>query len=361
MWQYWVLFILPAFKAVSNLQPQSLKEQAEPNSRWPGWWWVMFIALVMMIGLRHEVGGDWRSYLGILDFATGISLKEALTRSDPGYMLLNWLAAETRLGMYLVNTVCAVFFSWGLVAFCRTQPRYWLALTVAMPYLITVVAMGYSRQGVAIGVAMLGLVALSKGRILRFVLYLGLAATFHKSALILMPLAALAGTERRVFTLFWLTVAGALLFILLLQESVEGLITNYVEAQIDSSGAAIRVAMNAVPAALFLLLRKRFRMEPTERRFWTWMAWGALGFVVLLKVSPSSTAVDRVALYWIPLQLFVWSRLPEALGRKIRFKAFFVYAVVAYSAAILFVWLFFATHAHSWLPYQFYPWVALTR
>ena len=112
---------------------------------------------------------------------------------------------------------------------------------------------------------------------------------------------------------------------------------------------------------VFLLLRKRFALEPAERIFWTWMAWGALGFVVLLYVSPSSTAVDRVALYWIPLQLFVWSRVPDALGRPGGVNVFWVYAVVGYSAAVHFVWLFFATHSHFWLPYQFYPWVWLWR
>ncbi len=91
------------------------------------------------------------------------------------------------------------------------------------------------------------------------------------------------------------------------------------------------------------------------------MAWGALAFVVLLYVSPSSTAVDRVALYWIPLQLFVWSRVPDAMGRPGSANAFWVYTVVAYSAVVHFVWLFFATHAHLWLPYQFYPWVWLWR
>lgn len=359
MWPYLLLFLLPAYRAVSNLRPQSLKVQAAPSASWPGWWWVMFGALVLMVGLRHEVGTDWGNYLGILNFAADASFQEAMTRSDPAYMALNWLAVETGLGMYLVNTVCAALFAWGLVAFCRTQPRYWLALTVAMPYLITVVAMGYNRQGVAIGLAMLGLVALGQRRILRFVLWLTLAAAFHKSALVLLPLAALAGTERRVFTLLWLAVAGVLLYVLLLQEAVDRLTALYVDRELASSGAAIRVAMNALPAAVFLLLRKRFHLEPAQRRFWTWMALGALAFVVLLKVSPSSTAIDRVALYWIPLQLFVWSRLPEALGGSIGAKAVWVYAVVAYSAAVLLVWLLFASNAKAWLPYQFYPWSLL--
>ena len=86
------------------------------------------------------------------------------------------------------------------------------------------------------------------------------------------------------------------------------------------------------------------------------MAWGALAFVLLLVISPSSTAVDRVALYWIPLQLFVWARVPDALGHPGAANAGLVYAVVGYSATVHFVWLFFAENANSWLPYQFYPW-----
>lgn len=355
MWPYLLLFFLPAFRAISNLRSYSLHTPPEHGSHWPGWWWVMFGLLVLMIGLRDKVGGDWSSYLNHLDLTTGVSITAALSQSDPAYSLLNWISAKFGLGIYFVNSVCGVLFAWGLVAFCRTQPRHWLALTVAVPYLITVVAMGYSRQGVAIGLAMLGLVALGQGQVLRFMLWLALAATFHKSALILMPLAVLARTERRFFTLLWLALAGSLLFILLLQESVKSLTTNYVVAQMESSGAMIRVAMNAFPATVFLLFRKRFQLDAIQSSFWTWMAWGALAFVVLLKLSPSSTAVDRVALYWIPLQLFVWSRLPDALGRNGFAKSMWVYTVVAYSAAVLLIWLVFGSNANSWLPYNFYP------
>jgi hypothetical protein len=87
------------------------------------------------------------------------------------------------------------------------------------------------------------------------------------------------------------------------------------------------------------------------------MALGALAFVLLLKISPSSTAVDRVALYWIPLQLFVWSRIPDALASSNAGKLFWTTSVVFYSTAVLFVWLIFGDHAVYWLPYQFYPWV----
>ena len=114
--------------------------------------------------------------------------------------------------------------------------------------------------------------------------------------------------------------------------------------------------MNVVPAAALLLWRKRFVLPAQDRNLWTIVSLAALAAVVALALSRSSTAVDRVALYMIPLQLFVFSRLPDVLGggKQVRF---WVNAIVAYYALVLFVWLFFSVHSKYWLPYSFYPFV----
>ena len=356
MWPYFLLFLVPAVLAWPITRPLAI---ADPWLRWPSQWRNVFLLLVLMIGLRHEVGGDWLTYIDHIDRVRGLPLSEALKSGDPAYALLNLLATQLGGGAYFVNTVCAFIFAWGLVVYCRSMPLPWLALVVAVPYLVMVVAMGYTRQGVAIGLAMLGLVALDKGRVLNFVLWVALAATFHKSAVILIPLAIFHKTSRA--WLEWVIVVGAsvLLYGLLLRDSVETLKAGYLEAQYQSSGAAIRVVMNALPAAIFLKWRNRFYLSPAQRTFWTWMSLGALAFVVLLVISPSSTAVDRVALYWIPLQLFVWSHLPVALGQPGKASRRWVQRIVIYSAAVQLVWLFFAQTAFAWLPYQFYPWVAV--
>jgi hypothetical protein len=354
MLPYWFLFLLPACLAASAPRLPT----AAPG-RLPFLWRVMFIVLVLAIGLRHEVGGDWYNYSRHLDSAGGMTFLEAVARGDPAYSALNWFSAYADLGLYFVNTACAVVFTSGLVAFCRAQPRPWVALVVALPYLVTVVAMGYTRQGAAIGFAMLGLVALSDQKILRFVVFVGLAATFHKSAVILMPLALLAASKRRSWTVLWVAVSSVLFYVLLLHDSVASLTEGYIEAQYASSGAAIRIAMNSVPALVFLLFRRRFVMSPADRSFWTWMSLGALAFIALLVISPSSTAVDRIALYWIPLQLFVLSRLPNAMGPPHGRNDVWVCLIVLYSAVVMFVWLSFADNAYAWLPYQFYPWVML--
>jgi hypothetical protein len=358
MWPYWLLLLIPAYWAITRQRPMktAIKQQAK---HLPGIWLVVFLLLTMMIGFRHEVGGDWPTYIQHISGMQGTLFSEALTSNDPAYSVLAWSGVQFGAGVYLVNLVCAIFFTSGLIVFCRSQPLPWLALAVAVPYLVTVVAMGYTRQGVAIGIAMLGLVAMSQGNTLRFVLWIGLAAAFHKSAIILVPLAVLASTQRRVFTLIWVFITGLALFVLLLQESVDLLMAGYIEASYQSSGAAIRIAMNALPAAFFLIFRTRFELSPQQRVFWTWMAWSALLFVVMLMLSPSSTAVDRVALYWIPLQLFVWSRLPQAMGRRAGTQLQWLMVVLVYAFAVHLVWLFYADHRMSWLPYKFFPWTWL--
>jgi hypothetical protein len=54
---------------------------------------VIFVLLVLMVGLRHEVGGDWSSYLVHVESAGDQSLLGAVSTGDPAYSLLNWLGA----------------------------------------------------------------------------------------------------------------------------------------------------------------------------------------------------------------------------------------------------------------------------
>ena len=187
-------------------------------------------------------------------------------------------------------------------------------------------------------------------------LWVAVAATFHKSAVLLVPLAILATQSSRLWAGLWVGIATAALYYLLLADNVNNSVTDYLEAGYKSEGAAVRIAMNALPATILLLFRKRFVWQPAERNLWIGMSVLALASVGWLLVSSSSTAVDRVALYLIPLQLFVFARLPDVLGRG-RGVRMWVIAVVLYYAVVLLVWLNFATHAFAWVPYH--SWVFL--
>lgn len=350
MWPYWLMFLLPAIASLSG----SVKPQL-PSRKMTAGWGVTGVVLALLIGWRQQVGGDWGNYAAHYADAISTPLEALLTKGDPGYWLLLGWAAHEGISYQTANLFFGIIFTIGLVAFCRQQPRPWLALTVAVPYLVIVLGMGYTRQGVALGLIMLGLVALGRGVLWKFVLCAALAATFHKSAVVLVPLAILATPRGRLWTFIWVGIAALGLYWSLLESSSEQLYASYVESEMESQGARIRVAMNVLPALLLLRYRKRFAWSSdTERNLWQILAWLSLASAILLITTSASTAVDRMALYLIPLQLFVFTRVPDALSH-IQGRAAWIQAIIIYYALVLFIWLVFATHAPYWLPYRFYP------
>lgn len=315
--------------------------------------WLVF---TLFIGLRDEIGADWLNYLPKVQQQIGAPLDYPLSLSEPGYALANWIGANLNWDIFGVNLICGGLFSVGLVRYCRQQPYPWLALALAFPYLTVVVAMGYSRQGVAIGLELLALLALERDRLLQFLAWIGLASTFHASALtmLVLPLATIRRNLGRLTGLLRLLLLGGAgygLYNAILSGSVEAYQEAYLEAQYQSQGALIRVALCVLPALIFLWKRREFPITPQQRSTYTLMSWLAVAAGIGLVVSPSSTAVDRVALYLIALQIFVGSYLP--LIRLQGFStALWRQLLVLFSLAVLSVWLFFAAHASAWIPYR---------
>jgi hypothetical protein len=356
---YWLMFLIPAGLALrESVRKQVLTDAWRAETfRFPGLWWLILLALTLLVGWRFQVGGDWGNYLRNFDRAFYLSGDLDWWLNDPGYRLLEYVSVQFGWGIYGVNLLAGALFSLGLVVFCRHLPRPWLALAVSIPYLVMILGMGYSRQGIALGLLMIGLVTLGRGEVTKFLVWAVIAATFHKSAVVLIPLAALAASQRRVFVVFWAVIVTGISYVVLLQDAVEGLRSGYIDAQYQSQGALVRLLMNALPAALLLWKRRRFETTIPKQKLYFWMAVIGVGLAVLSYYSPSSTAVDRMGLYILPLQLMVFSYLPEVLGKRRGNNTIWVLLVLAYYASVEFVWLNFATHAFAWIPYQFYPWL----
>lgn len=352
MWMYWAMFFVPALAAV--VERANSPDQRHVRRGLPLAWFTAWAVTALIVGLRWQVGGDWFNYEANLDKLSGITFSEAITSPDPGFSLLSWITLEMDWGVVGVNMMVAPLFALALVRFCSSLPRPWLALAVAVPYLVVVVAMGYTRQGVALACGMLGLLALSRRAPRTFLFWVVLGATFHKTAVLLLPIAMLVQKRNRLLTAVYAVVVTIGAYFLLLSDSVDDLYENYVVAEYQSEGAFIRLLMNAVPAALFLRYHRKFGFTPAQTTLWRWFAWISLVLLAILFVTDASTAVDRVGLYMLPLQLVVFSRLPDVFGHRPRDVRIWVGIVVVYYAVVFFTWLNFATHSQHWLPYRFY-------
>ncbi len=341
MWPYWLMYLLPAVPALlTGRRPLRLS--------WTPWL-VLGALFVLVIGYRHHVGGDWGTYLIHYQREIGSSLTDAITTGDPGYVLLNRLMVQLDGDIYGVNLVCGLIFISGLIVFCRAQSRPWLAFAVAVPYLVIVVAMGYTRQSVALGFIFWALTYLERGRFLPYVLFIAAATLFHKTAIIMIPLGIFLYSKGWLLRILAVGLIGYGLWDAFVAPEQEKLWDTYVEQQMQSEGARIRVMMNFVPAVFLLLNWKQWKRFYPNALLWFWMALGAIASVFL--VGFASTAVDRIALYLTPLQVVVFSRLPFLARKKIRQDIMALGLVLGY-ALVLYVWLNHATHAVFWLPYR---------
>ena len=343
---YWLLFLYFAVGALRE-EPRPAAA-ARPD--------ILFrlgcVLMALLIGLRFRVGGDWVPYEDIFIEAKHETMGSLPDIADPGYYLVNIVVQWIGGDLWLVNLICGLLFAWGLMRLCEAQERPWLAAVVAVPYLVIVVAMGYTRQAVAIAFIMAGIASYFRnGSVLLFAVYALAAATFHKTAVVALPLIAVANERGRIVNLL---VAGALTYLmyqLFLSSTVSRLVTNYIDARYAAEGAGVRIAMNLVPAVLFLIRSRRLGFPERERRVWRNLALVACALLPMLLLLPSSAAVDRLALYIVPLQLAVLSRprivmVSERLGTVV---------IICYAAAVQFTWLTYAHHARYWVPYHFWP------
>lgn len=312
------------------------------------------LLILLVVGLRYEVGGDWLNYSYLFRYTAAVGIERAIDATDPGYQLINWIVSVAGGSVVTVNLVCAAIFCWGLDRFARSQPSPWLTVLVAIPYLVVVVAMGYTRQATAIGILMAGLATLLNGAgILRFSIYVAVATLFHKTAIVMLPFAVFAIQQNRLVNLVVGTAVAILLYRSFLADALEGFVEHYLDAQYSSQGALVRVLMSFVPAVLFFGSSRRLGLGHREYRLWWIFSLTAIAVLPLLFILPSSTAVDRLALYLIPLQLAVIPRI----GGLFSDRRIGILAVTGYSAAVLVIWLNFASFSSAWIPYRFAPFV----
>ncbi len=342
MFSYFFAYILAAIPAISTANRQKVGSSAAV-------WSVVWVLLTIFVGWRHYVGGDWYNYLRRFQQVADLSLGATLEKSDPGYQLFVYVAHQWGLDIYSVNFFSAVLFVSGLVVFLRKEMNPWLGLTVALPYLIVVVSMGYTRQAVALGLVMWGLASLERKRFIRFLLFIALATSFHKSAVLMIAFGMFTQGRGKLFKAVAVVVAGVGIWLSFVEEESATLWKNYVEEEMKSQGAMIRVVLNFIPAVLLLLFRKKWQIYFKDYTLWSMVALASVASVVAVQFA--STAVDRMALYFIPIQMVVYARLPF-LARGLLSAKITTIVIVVFYLLILFVWLNYAANAKYWIPYQ---------
>jgi hypothetical protein len=359
---YWLMFSVLALGSLIYQQRYRLNAaqaiEQDPELRRQAGLVATLIALTLLIGLRYRVGGDWNVYSYWFREIPQWPLRIAIQRSpeELGYTVLNWIVARAGGQFWLVNICCAVPFMAGLSELSRRQPNPWLALTAAASALIIVVGMGYTRQASAMGFLLIGLAGLSSGR--GYAWFFGwtlLGALFHQSVLVFILLVPLFVLRLSIFSLPLLIGSVVIGYLSLRPHLLDRYAAGYVNQIYIAKGALFRIAPNAVAGSLLLLFRRQFEGTEIELKIWRGFAYIALVIQGAYFFVTSTVALDRLSVYILPLQVWVWSKLPTAFGHRREPDIVLTMVVIGYSAASLWLWLTFANHSQYWMPYRLYP------
>jgi hypothetical protein len=314
-------------------------------------WIPVALYYIIFIGLRHEVGSDWFNYLDMFNRDVPLmDYLDALKHGDPAYWLLQVWAYQNGWDIHIVNLVAALLFVTGLVVFLRRLPNPWLGLVITLAYTVLAIGMGYVRQGIALGLTLWAITALIDRKFVKYIILITLAAAFHKSAVVMLGFGLFQGGKGKYLKALAALLMGVGIYLAFMSGYEEQYVKTYIESDIYSSGAYIRVIMNAIPAFLLLLFRRRWKQFwPRGYTLWLLMALGSIASLFLVPFA--TTAVDRISLYFIPMQIAVFASLPSFFKGKISPKITTSLIVIHYALVHL-VWLGFAKWAYMWLPYQ---------
>lgn len=315
------------------------------------------VFLVFFIGFRHKVGGDWVNYVGMFEEISKLPFMLSIFFTDIAYAFINKVVSDLGYQIYTVNLICAIIFCLGFYYFSITfKKNIWITSLVFFTYTIVAVVMGYSRQGVAIGLLCVAFATLFRrpNKIIYF-LWVLFAMLFHKTAIIMLffiPLINSKIFQRKIFFyLYTFFTLVSILFILTMQ-SDDNL---YITGEINSKGAVQRMILHLLPVTIYQYYYKYFKKILGDNNRIMDLSVFLILLFFLLSFS-FSTIADRFGLYFIIFDAIVFVKFIDILNTKSK-NVFLSILVLQYSV-LFYIWTIYSeankTHLHDYDNLLFY-------
>ena len=152
------------------------------------------VFLVVFAGTRVWVGCDYFGYLmrfqGLRPFSGWLELFSA---GEAGFQGLSIFLKSSGFTYAALIFVCSSLYMFCLFRFSRLARWPMVLLALCFPILVLQLGMSGMRQAVATGFLMLSLASFVEGRRIWVAVWILVAAQFHTSAIIFLPIALLVG------------------------------------------------------------------------------------------------------------------------------------------------------------------------
>jgi len=307
---------------------------------------LLFIYLLIFIGLRHQVGGDWETYdIDFYNYIEEFDLYNISYKRDFGYELISYIVYNFNLTIHYVNLICSLIFLFAIFSLGKEYQNYIIIILISFPYLIVVGAMGYTKQSTAFAFIILSFLSIKKDLNLKFLLYSTFAILFHKSAILVIFILLFSKFKYNLKNLILLSVIILLSYFILLSDKSR--ILSYLQpTAYRSDGVYIRLFINLIPAFIFLYYFKSLNFSLFEKRFIFYNVF--LTIICFFYASQFSTFTDRFLFYFAIVQLLVYPKFLELKNNSF----ILLLLIIIFYLFLLIGWLVFANHSIKWNPYQ---------
>ena len=322
----------------------------------------IFLFLLLITGLRFEVGGDWFNFLSNYEQLDSSIWGENLffQKSEPIYDFILKISRSFNLSLAGLNIMLSFFLISSIFLVASEFKNPLLVILISVPYIIIVFGMGYINQSTAFAFIIFAIYFFYKKKYFTSLLLMLFSIGFHYSAAVFLPVYFILylinkGLKFNNTNIIIFFIIFLLLFLLslFLFEQYYKIYKYYLNPNLYTSpGAYIRLFINSIIFFLFFLFYKDLNLTKEEKIIYLYTFFIFIICAILL-FSQSSTASDRLNLYVYLIHLFV---LPKILELKIlqNYKSFLSFVVLIIYGFVLIFWLQFANHKNAWVPYQMF-------
>lgn len=274
---------------------------------------LIFIVMTSFIGLRDaSVGTDTAGYargfsaFSELDADTRLQLDK-----EPGFWLLNQLGRS--LGnnyAVLLCLVAGVAYTGALLAMKKLSKHLIVSLFVYLTLCYFTFCVNAARQGIAVGIFMMALPSLLNRNFKRYVFWVLLAAMFHKTVVITIPMYFLFKMKYSVKTILIMIIGSVVITSMLptLLDYGASMEQRYSLYLSESWGGGEMLMIFYVVIAIYFIMQRRYIGAELKQKYDTFLLMFISGSTIYLIVVIMGLYIEltRFAAYFQVAAVFLW-------------------------------------------------------
>ena len=214
-----------------------------------------FFVLLFFIGFRYNVGGDFGIYEEYFYF--NYSAERNFYLFDLIFNIFRYNKIPFNFLLFTISLFCL----YSLYNYSLNYKSFFLVLFASMPIIITILFMGYLKQGISFAFLLFALNSLYKKKNYQYYLYIILGSLFHLSLIIFLPLKLLVETQfnfkQIVLRIIFLIILTFIIYYIFYNELIIFIQGYLIDDTLISSGSIYRITINLLCGFVYVFSIKR--------------------------------------------------------------------------------------------------------